>query len=67
MGRSMAQGSSAAVTVATIKALAKFYDLKMSKDQIFKLAAIAHLDVQGNGSLGDIAASVMGMDCLPFV
>ena len=32
----------------------------MSKDQIYKLAAIAHLDVQGNGSLGDIAASVYG-------
>ncbi len=27
---------------------------------MYKLAAIAHLDVQGNGSLGDIAASVYG-------
>ncbi len=27
---------------------------------MYKLAAIAHLDVQGNGSLGDIAASVFG-------
>lgn len=59
-GKKYGLGSSAAVTVATIKALAKFYDLKMSKDQIYKLAAIAHLDVQGNGSLGDIAASVYG-------
>ncbi len=65
-GKKYGLGSSAAVTVATIKALAKFYDLKMSKDQIYKLAAIAHLDVQGNGSLGDIAASVYG-DGLPTV
>ena len=53
-GKKYGLGSSAAVTVAN------FYDLKMSKDQIYKLAAIAHLDVQGNGSLGDIAASVYG-------
>lgn len=32
----------------------------MSLDQLYKLSAIAHLDVQGNGSLGDIAASVYG-------
>lgn len=59
-GKKYGLGSSAAVTVATVKALNKFYDLQMSADQIYKLAAIAHLDVQGNGSLGDIAASVYG-------
>lgn len=53
-------GSSAAVTVATVKALDAFYGLHLSRDQQYKLAAIAHLDVQGNGSLGDIAASVYG-------
>ncbi|KHO11955.1 phosphomevalonate kinase, partial [Latilactobacillus curvatus] len=53
-------GSSAAVTVATVKALCAFYELSLSNDQLYKLAAIAHLDVQGNGSLGDIAASVFG-------
>jgi len=59
-GKKYGLGSSAAVTVATIKALAKFYHLPLTKDILFKLAAIAHFDVQGNGSLGDIAASVYG-------
>ncbi|MFD1672050.1 phosphomevalonate kinase [Agrilactobacillus yilanensis] len=59
-GRKYGLGSSAAVTVGTIKALCRFYDLTLTKDQIYKLAAIAHLDMQGNGSLGDIAASVYG-------
>ncbi|GEL14360.1 phosphomevalonate kinase [Pediococcus cellicola] len=59
-GKKYGLGSSAAVTVATIKALAKFYHLPLTKDSLFKLAAIAHFDVQGNGSLGDIAASVYG-------
>lgn len=59
-GKKYGLGSSAAVTVATVKALNAFYDLNMTADQIYKLSAIAHLDVQGNGSLGDIAASVYG-------
>lgn len=59
-GRKYGLGSSAAVTVATIKALCQFYNLPLTKAKLFKLAAIAHLDVQGNGSLGDIAASVYG-------
>lgn len=59
-GKKYGLGSSAAVTVATVKALNEFYHLKMSAPQLYKLAAIAHLEVQGNGSLGDIAASVYG-------
>lgn len=59
-GRKLGLGSSAAITVATIKALCKFYNLNVTNDEIFKLSAIAHLNVQGNGSLGDIAASVYG-------
>lgn len=59
-GKKYGLGSSAAVTVATINALCQFYHLPLNKDRLFKLAAIAHLDVQGNGSLGDIAASVYG-------
>lgn len=59
-GKKYGLGSSAAVTVATINALCQFYVLPLTKDRLFKLAAIAHLDVQGNGSLGDIAASVYG-------
>lgn len=59
-GKKYGLGSSAAVTVATIKALLAYYQLPLTKDKLYKLAAIAHLDVQGNGSLGDIAASVYG-------
>ncbi|WP_179395693.1 phosphomevalonate kinase [Lacticaseibacillus absianus] len=59
-GKKYGLGSSAAVTVATVKALNLFYGLGMTSDQLYKLAAIAHLDIQGNGSLGDIAASVYG-------
>ncbi|WP_461218311.1 phosphomevalonate kinase [Lapidilactobacillus salsurivasis] len=59
-GRKYGLGSSAAVTVATVKALIAFYQLPLNRLDIFKLAAIAHFNVQGNGSLGDIAASVFG-------
>lgn len=59
-GRKYGLGSSGAVTVGTIKALNLFYDLKMDKLTQFKIAALAHLEVQGNGSCGDIAASCYG-------
>lgn len=56
-GKKYGLGSSAAVTVATIKALQEFYQLNLKPLDIYKLAALAHYNVQGNGSLGDIAAS----------
>ncbi|MGK0551018.1 phosphomevalonate kinase [Enterococcus faecalis] len=59
-GRKYGLGSSGAVTVATVKALNLFYELKLTEEQIFKLSALAHLEVQGNGSCGDIAASCYG-------
>ncbi|MFV0557367.1 MAG: phosphomevalonate kinase [Enterococcus sp.] len=59
-GRKYGLGSSGAVTVATVKALNLFYDLQLDQLTIFKIAALAHLDVQGNGSCGDIAASCYG-------
>lgn len=59
-GKKYGLGSSAAVTVATVRALCAYYRLDVSSDELFKLAAIAHFDVQGNGSLGDIATSVFG-------
>lgn len=59
-GKKYGLGSSAAVTVATVKALCQYYSLNVTLDQLFKLAAIAHFEVQGNGSLGDIATSVFG-------
>lgn len=59
-GKKFGLGSSAAVTVAVVKALGSFYDLDLSKMDVYKLASVAHLSVQGNGSLGDIAASAFG-------
>ncbi|MBO0472396.1 phosphomevalonate kinase [Enterococcus sp. DIV0840] len=59
-GRKYGLGSSGAVTVATVKALSLFYGLELSEEEIFKLSALAHLEVQGNGSCGDIAASCYG-------
>ncbi len=57
-GRKYGLGSSGAVTVGTVKALNIFYDLGLENEEIFKLSALAHLAVQGNGSCGDIAAKV---------
>ncbi|SEK62631.1 phosphomevalonate kinase [Carnobacterium iners] len=59
-GRKYGLGSSAAVTVATIKALCQFYNLDSNDELVFKLAALAHLSVKSNGSCGDVAASVYG-------
>lgn len=59
-GKKYGLGSSAAVTVATVKALLNYYAIPASKEVIFKLASIAHFTIQGNGSLGDVAASVYG-------
>ncbi|MGY3777646.1 phosphomevalonate kinase [Isobaculum melis] len=59
-GRKYGLGSSGAVTVATVQALNLFYQLDLTEEEVFKLAALAHLEVQGNGSCGDIAASCYG-------
>ncbi|NMP23683.1 phosphomevalonate kinase [Sulfobacillus harzensis] len=54
-------GSSAALTVGVVSALLK-WTLPWSprKEEIFKLAALAHLAVQPRGSLADVAAGVFG-------
>lgn len=59
-GRKYGLGSSAAVTVATVRALCQFYELENTDELVFKLAALAHLSVKSNGSCGDVAASVYG-------
>lgn len=59
-GKKYGLGSSAAVTVATVEALCQFYNITISKEQLFKLAALAHLEINNNGSCGDVAASVYG-------
>ena len=59
-GKKYGLGSSAAVTVATVKAVAAYYNLALTPLEIFKLAASAHYLVQKNGSLGDIALRLLG-------
>lgn len=54
-GKKYGIGSSGSVTVLTLKALAKFFHMPMSRDLLFKLAAFTLLKVGDNGSMGDIA------------
>ncbi|WP_245975480.1 phosphomevalonate kinase [Oceanobacillus chungangensis] len=54
-------GSSAAVVTSVITAiLTKLLPSKPEKELIFKLAAISHVETQGNGSGADVAASSYG-------
>ncbi|MGW6333082.1 phosphomevalonate kinase [Nocardia rhamnosiphila] len=59
-GRKLGFGSSAAVTVATVDALAAFYRLRVGRADRYRLAMLASLAVGPNGSGGDIAASTWG-------
>ncbi|MBI4021554.1 MAG: phosphomevalonate kinase [Candidatus Aenigmarchaeota archaeon] len=54
-------GSSAASTVAVVKAILDFHGYPATKDEVFKLATIAHYFVQGKAGSGfDVAASTYG-------
>ncbi|STY44707.1 mevalonate kinase [Listeria grayi] len=53
-------GSSAAATVAVVNALTARFAPETSIIKRFKLAALSHLVVQGNGSCGDIASCMYG-------
>ena len=59
-GRKFGLGSSAAVTVATVRALCAHYGLDLSRMEQLKLALLASTEVQRSGSGGDIAASMFG-------
>lgn len=64
-GRKYGLGSSAAVTIATMKAMLKFYGLELSALEQYKLAFIASSRAQKVGSGGDLAASLFG-GCIRF-
>jgi mevalonate kinase len=53
-------GSSSAVTVATIKALSEFFEIKMGNKELFDLAYKTILDIQGVGSGFDVATAIYG-------
>lgn len=59
-GRKYGLGSSAAITVATVCALCKWYGLKPDVSTICKLSLIASSMVKRSGSGGDVAASSCG-------
>lgn len=54
-GRKFGLGSSGSVVVLTIKAMAAFYQLELSSDLLFRLAAAVLLKRGDNGSMGDLA------------
>lgn len=56
-GKKYGLGSSAAVTVATVRALLKYYEINDTDELVFKLSSLAHLSLNSNGSYGDIAAA----------
>jgi phosphomevalonate kinase len=54
-------GSSAAVVTAVVLSILKEFEHgEVKEETVFKLASIAHVTVQGNGSGADIAASSFG-------
>lgn len=59
-GRKFGLGSSAAVTVATVSALDRFYDLGLDELSRLKLALLATIGVNPLASGGDVAASLYG-------
>jgi len=59
-GRKFGLGSSAAVTVATVRALDQFYTLELTDMQVFKLALLSTVQVSPSSSGGDVAASTFG-------
>lgn len=59
-GRKYGLGSSAAVTVAVVRALDEFYGLRLTRLEQFKVALLAAIDVAPSSSGGDVAASAFG-------
>src|SRR3989344_5623930 len=60
-GKKIGFGSSAAATVAVIASVLAFHDYPVEKEEVYKLATIAHYFAQGKvGSAFDVAASTYG-------
>lgn len=59
-GKKYGLGSSAAVTVAVVRTLCKWYGLKLETSTVSKLSLIASSTVKKSGSGGDVAASSCG-------
>ncbi|RLK49195.1 phosphomevalonate kinase [Microbacterium telephonicum] len=59
-GRKFGLGSSAAVTVATIRAIDRFYRLALDRRTLYQLALLATIRIAPSASGGDLAASTFG-------
>ncbi|MBZ4486393.1 phosphomevalonate kinase [Microbacterium sp. cx-55] len=59
-GRKFGLGSSAAVTVATVRAIDRFYGFDLSPTELFQIALLATIQVAPTASGGDLAASTFG-------
>ncbi|MGX1915401.1 phosphomevalonate kinase [Streptomyces phaeochromogenes] len=59
-GRKFGLGSSGAVTVATVAAVASFCSMELSPDARFRLAMLATAEIDAKASGGDLAASTWG-------
>ncbi|HLD85602.1 MAG TPA: phosphomevalonate kinase [archaeon] len=60
-GKKIGFGSSAAATVAVVASLLAYHDYPAEKEEVYKLATIAHYFAQGKvGSAFDVAASTYG-------
>ncbi len=60
-GKKIGFGSSAAATVAVVASVLAYHDYEFTKDEVYKLATIAHYFAQGKvGSAFDVAASTYG-------
>lgn len=54
-GKKFGIGSSGSVTLLTLKALSAYYQITLTPELLFKLAAYTLLKQGDNGSMGDIA------------
>ncbi|MEU3255894.1 phosphomevalonate kinase [Streptomyces sp. NPDC006997] len=59
-GRKYGLGSSGAVTVATVSAVAAFSGLELDREACYRLALLASARIDPKGSGGDLAASTWG-------
>ncbi|MFD0312653.1 phosphomevalonate kinase [Streptomyces flavalbus] len=59
-GRKYGLGSSGAVTVAAVSAVAAFSGLHLSREDLYRLALLASARIDPKGSGGDLAASTWG-------
>lgn len=59
-GRKLGLGSSAAITVATVSALADLYRLRLGRGERYRLAMLATVGVDPRASGGDVAAATWG-------